>query len=80
LQLVPKISQYPRHDWIDPPQKVAHRNAPFEVEQVKQLALINHLATHHASLPSLKVSEDGIMIRRYSRGLFQQHRSKNEPA
>jgi hypothetical protein len=49
LQLVPKISQYPRHDWIDPSQKMARRDAPFEVEQVEQLALINRLATHHDS-------------------------------
>jgi hypothetical protein len=35
---------------------MARRNAPFEVEQVEQLALINRLATHHDSPPSLKVS------------------------
>jgi hypothetical protein len=35
---------------------MTHRNAPFEVEQVEQLALINPLATHHDSPPSLKVS------------------------
>jgi hypothetical protein len=46
-QLVTKLSQYPRHDGIDPPQKVANRDTSFEVEQVKQLALIAGLSTHH---------------------------------
>jgi hypothetical protein len=52
LQLVAKISQYPRSDWIDPSQKMAHRNAPFEVKEVKQLALINRLMTHHGPSPA----------------------------
>jgi hypothetical protein len=41
------MGQYLRHDWIDPSQKVAHRNAPFKVEQVEQLALNNGLVPHH---------------------------------
>ena len=39
-QLVAKLNQYPCHHRIDPAQQVASRDAPFEVEQVKQLALI----------------------------------------
>ena len=31
-QLVAKLSQYPGHHRIDPPQQVASRDAPFEVE------------------------------------------------
>src|SRR6266542_4467663 len=49
-------------------------NVFFEVEKIEQLALINRLTTHHDLRPSLKASDDGIMIRQYSRGLFQQHR------
>lgn len=48
----------------------------FEVEKIEQLALINRLTTHHDLRPSLKGSDDGIMIRQYPRGLFQQHRPK----
>src|SRR5438034_8660832 len=51
-------------------------NVLFEVEKIEQLALINRLTTHHDLRPSLKGSDDGIMIRQYPRGLFQQHRSK----
>ena len=36
--------------------------------------MINRLPTHHDPLPSLEALDDGIMIRSYSRGLFQQHR------
>src|SRR6266480_4473908 len=50
-------------------------NVLFEVEKIEQLALINRLTTHHDLRPSLKGSDDGIMIRQYPRGLFQQHRS-----
>src|SRR2546430_1930086 len=49
-------------------------NVLFEVEKIEQLALINRLTTHHDLRPSLKGSDDGIMIRQYPRGLFQQHR------
>jgi len=38
---------------IDPAQEVARRNAPFEVEQIEQLALIARLPTHHGKPPSL---------------------------
>src|SRR5215471_1866337 len=51
-------------------------NVFFEVEKVEQLALIYRLATHHDRPPSLKAQENGIMIRRYQRGLFQQDRPK----
>jgi hypothetical protein len=50
-------------------------NVFFEVEKIEQLALINRLTTHHDLRPSLKASDDGIMIRQYPRGLFQHHRS-----
>jgi hypothetical protein len=33
---------------------MAPRNAPFEVEEIEQLALINRLSTHHDPLASLK--------------------------
>jgi len=39
---------------------MAHWNAPFEVEEIKQLALIDRLQTHHDPLPvaeSLKRTE-----------------------
>src|SRR5436305_7526477 len=49
-------------------------NVFFEIEKIEQLALINRLTIHHDSRPSLKGSDDGIMIRQYPRGLFQQHR------
>jgi len=38
---------------IDPAQEVARRNAPFEVEQIEQLALIARLPTHHGKPPPL---------------------------
>src|ERR1700676_1526538 len=50
-QLIAKLNQYPRHHRIDPAQKMARWNAPFEVEQVKQLALIARLSTHHGKPP-----------------------------
>jgi hypothetical protein len=49
-------------------------NLFFEVEKVEQLALIDRLATHHDRPRRWKLQENGIMIRRYSRGLFQQDR------
>ena len=39
LQLLPKLSQYPRHGRIDAAQEMALRNASLEVEEIKQLAL-----------------------------------------
>src|SRR5262249_14932775 len=55
-ELLPKLNQYPRHDRIDPPQQIARRDAPFEVEQVKQLALIARLSTHHGKPPPLNAA------------------------
>jgi hypothetical protein len=49
---------------------MARRNAPFEVEQIEQLALIARLPTHHGKPPPLNVSSDGITVRRKSRALF----------
>jgi hypothetical protein len=46
-EFLAKLSQYPRHDRIDPAQQMARWDAPFEVEQIKQLALITRLSTHH---------------------------------
>jgi hypothetical protein len=54
---------------------MARRNAPFEVEQIEQLALIARLPTHHGKPPPLNVSSDGITVRRKSGALFQQYRS-----
>ena len=50
-ELLAKFAQYPRHHRIDPAQQVARWNAPFEVEQVKQLTLIARLTTHHGKPP-----------------------------
>src|SRR5262249_20371757 len=58
-------------------QEMIRGNVFFEVEKIEQLALINRLTTHHDLRPSLKASDDGIMIRQYSRRLFQQHRSNS---
>jgi hypothetical protein len=57
---------------------MARWNAPFEVEQVKQLALIARLSTHHGKSPPPNPSADGITVHRKSRALFQQHRPKAE--
>src|SRR6185437_1079305 len=43
--------QYPCHNRIDPAQQMPCWNAPFEVEQLKQLALITSLLTHHSKPP-----------------------------
>jgi hypothetical protein len=43
---------------------MALRNAPFEVEEIEQLTLINRLPIHHDPSPPLKAQRDGIMIRR----------------
>src|ERR1700681_2484233 len=56
LQLLANVAQYPRHRRIDAAQKMARRNATFEVEQIEQLALIDLLPTHHDPPPSLKPS------------------------
>src|SRR5690349_2171630 len=50
-QLVAKLKQDLGHQRVDPSQQVASRNAPFKVEQVKQLALIAGLSTHHSKPP-----------------------------
>jgi hypothetical protein len=50
-QLLPKLTQYLRHDRIDPTQKMAGWDAPFQVKQVKQLALIASLSTHDHKPP-----------------------------
>jgi hypothetical protein len=46
-KLVANLNQYPCHDRIDPAQQMVRWDAPFEVEKVKQLALIARLSTHH---------------------------------
>src|SRR5437868_10951461 len=63
-QLLAKIAQHPRDDWIETAQEMTRWNVFFKVEKVEQLALIDHLTTHHDLPPSLKPSDDGIMIRR----------------
>src|SRR6266700_4573216 len=75
-QLLAKIDQHPRDDWIEPALEMIRWNLFFEVEKVEQLALIDRLATHHDRPRRCKLQENGIMIRRYSRGLFQQDRPK----
>src|SRR3954467_5791332 len=50
-QLLAQISQHLRHHGIDPAQQMARRNAFFEIEQIKQLALIDRLPTHHGKPP-----------------------------
>src|SRR5262245_16760521 len=45
-------------------------NLFFEVEKIKQLALIDRLATHHDRPRCGKLQELGITIRRYQRGPF----------
>jgi hypothetical protein len=46
-QLLAKIDQHPRDDWIEPAQEMIRWNLFFEVEKVEQLVLIDRLATHH---------------------------------
>src|SRR5258707_12942289 len=77
-QLLAQVSQHLHYDRIDPAQEMARRNAPFEVEQIEQLALIARLPTHHGKPPPLNVSSDGITVRRKSRALFQQYRPGGE--
>ena len=57
---------------------MALRDAFFEVESVKQLALNARLPTHHANLRRWHLPADGITVRRLSRALFQHYRSKAE--
>jgi hypothetical protein len=54
---------------------MARRYASFEVEQIKQLALIARLSTHHGKPPPPNHLADGITVRQKSRALFQQYRS-----
>src|SRR6266404_2680114 len=53
-QLLAKVSQHPRHDWVDAAQEMIRGNVFFEIEKIEQLALINRLTTHHDLRPSLK--------------------------
>jgi hypothetical protein len=57
LQLLPKLSQNPRHDRIDAAQEMAFWNPHFEVEEIEQLALIDRLPTHHDPPPPPKLNE-----------------------
>src|SRR5512132_1507953 len=52
LQRRAKLDQHTRHDGINAAQKVALRNALFEIKQVEQLALIPRLPPHHYPTPS----------------------------
>ena len=47
LKLLAKLPQYPGHNGIDPAQQMARWDTPFEIEKVKQPALIAALPTHH---------------------------------
>src|SRR6516162_3888904 len=51
FQFAAQVSQYPRHRRIDATQEMPHRDTPFEVKQIEQLALIDHLPTHHDPPP-----------------------------
>src|SRR5262249_20041406 len=51
-----KLSHYPRHHRIDAANKMARRNATFEVEEIEQLALIDLLPTHHDPPPPPRTS------------------------
>jgi hypothetical protein len=55
-KLLANLNQYPCHDRIDPAQQMIRWDAPFEVEQVKQLALIARLSTHHGKPLPLNAS------------------------
>src|SRR6266480_1617626 len=44
-QLLAKIDQHLRDDWIEPAQEMIRWNLCFEVEKVEQLALLDCLAT-----------------------------------
>src|SRR3982074_3179111 len=74
-QLLAQVSQYPRHDRIDPSQEMAYRNTAFQIEQIEQLALIARLPTHHEGPPPLNASSrrNHCSLRK-SRRLFQHYR------
>ena len=73
-QPIAKLNQYPGHHRIDPAQKMARWNAPFEVEQVKQLALIAGLSTHHDKSPPLDAASARNHCLTISAKPFQQYR------
>src|SRR5260370_37855668 len=56
FQLLTKPSQYPRHNRIDAAQEMEFWNAPFEVKEIEQLALIDRLPTIMIPSPPLKAS------------------------
>jgi hypothetical protein len=53
-----QVGHDPRYFWIDPAQQMACRNTPFEIEEVKQLALIAALPPHHDPPPLLNESSE----------------------
>jgi len=55
-KLLAKLNQYPCHRRIDPTQQMTRWDAPFQVEHVKQMALVACLPTHHGKSPPLIVS------------------------
>jgi large subunit ribosomal protein L30 len=55
-QLLAELTQYAGHNRIDPAQQMARWNAPLEVEQVKKLALVAGLSTHHGKPPPPNLS------------------------
>src|SRR4029077_6499094 len=55
-QLLAKIDQHPRDDWIKTAQEMIRWNVFFKIEKVEQLALIDRPTTHHDLSPSLKTS------------------------
>jgi hypothetical protein len=58
---------------------MACRNAPFEVEEIEQLALIDHLPTHHDPVcvaENFTQTESRFVDQ--NEGRFQHHRSKPE--
>jgi hypothetical protein len=73
-ELLTQISQNPRHCRIDLTQQMVCRNAFFQVEQIKQLALIAVLPAHHDPPPSLTESDGRNHESLEITSLFQQHR------
>src|SRR5205085_1995046 len=57
-QFLMQISHDPRYFGIDPAQQMACWNAPFEIEQVKQLTLLAALPPHHDPPPPLNESSE----------------------
>ena len=78
LQLATELSQYTRHDRIDPAQQMAFGDQFIEVERVKQPALIARLLAHHHQTPLPTPPSNGITAQPRSRALFQQHRPTAE--